>query len=92
MQPKRVIAKRKAPAKPKATTKNMRKDEEYEVERVLDHRSKRDGRIFLIRWKGYNSDEDTWESEDGLKCPLLLKRYFAGIEKDKRKHTLAQNE
>jgi len=38
----------------------------YEVERVLKMRKIRGKRQFYIRWKGYDSDEDTWEPEDNL--------------------------
>lgn len=46
---------------------------EYEVEMLLKHR-KRKGkqREFLVRWKNYSPSNDTWETEDRLKCPALV--------------------
>ena len=49
-------------------------EEEYEVEAVLGHRGRPGRHIFLIRWKGYSTAEDTWEPERNLgnAQPLIL--------------------
>ena len=48
---------------------------EYEVEAVLDMRGKKkdNTREFLIRWVGY--DVPTWEPEDELNNPQLIKQF-----------------
>ncbi|XP_029464019.1 chromodomain Y-like protein 2 isoform X2 [Rhinatrema bivittatum] len=39
----------------------------YEVERIVDKRKNKKGKWeYLIRWKGYGSNEDTWEPEHHL--------------------------
>jgi len=40
--------------------------EVFEVERVLKMRRRGKKREFYVRWKGYESNEDTWEPEAGL--------------------------
>ena len=51
-------------------------DLEYEVERLVDHRRMGESLEFLVRWKGYQPCDDTWEPQSNLKnCPKLLKEY-----------------
>lgn len=62
---------------PTAEIQSENKDDSgiYEVEKLLDHQQKRDGLYFLVRWKNYTSDYDTWERESNLMCPDILKKY-----------------
>jgi len=41
-------------------------EEEFEVERILNKRVVREMEKFLVRWKGYTAEEDTWESRENL--------------------------
>lgn len=61
-------------------------------------RAKRDGtREFLVHWKRWSSNYDTWEPEEHLSCPDLIEKFMQRIEKAKnsnvkelrteRKHT-----
>lgn len=50
-------------------------DEEYEVDKLIaDHKV---GKIhyYLVGWKGYGRDDDTWEKEKNLSCPQILEEY-----------------
>ena len=31
----------------------------YEVEKILDHRGTQNNKEYLVRWKGYDSEEDS---------------------------------
>ncbi|MED6136627.1 Alpha-1,3-mannosyltransferase cmt1 [Stylosanthes scabra] len=63
--------------------------EEFEVERLLaicygdPNNVKKPGVYFKVRWKGYDSSEDTWEPLDGLSdCPEVLKEFVKrGLKK-----------
>lgn len=73
-------------------------DEEYEVERIVEMRMKKDGtREFLVHWKRWSSDYDTWEPEKNLSCPDLIEKFLKKVDDAKnsnakelrtnRKHT-----
>jgi Chromo (CHRromatin Organisation MOdifier) domain len=50
---------------------------EYEVEAIRNHRyfGKNKRLQYLLKWKGYPEADNTWESEDQLNAPELLKQY-----------------
>ena len=41
-------------------------EREYEVEVILAHRNYRRKLQYLVKWKGYDISENTWEPEDHL--------------------------
>ncbi|KAJ8343779.1 hypothetical protein SKAU_G00311080 [Synaphobranchus kaupii] len=59
----------------------------YEVEKIVDKRKTKKGKWeYLIRWKGYGSNEDTWEPEHHLlHCEEFIDQFNAlHIHKDRR--------
>ena len=51
-------------------------EEEWEVESILSHRGTGTRRRFLIKWKGYGDNNNTWEPEENLKhARTMLKQY-----------------
>ena len=55
----------------------INEEEEYKVERVVNHRYCGRSRQlqYLIKWKGYLESDNTWESNDQVHAPDLLKAY-----------------
>jgi hypothetical protein len=58
--------------------------EEYEVESILGMRietkRKKDSRVFLIRWKGYRPEDDSWIPEANIRnAPQLKKEFLAKL-------------
>ena len=41
-------------------------EEEYEVEAIMGHKGKGIWRRYLVKWKGYPSSENTWQTERSL--------------------------
>ena len=50
--------------------------EEFEVEKILNKRTIREKEKFLVRWKGYMVEEDTWENRENLENTKELVEEF----------------
>ena len=50
-------------------------DDTYEVDKVMDKRTRMGRTEYKIRWKGYSSDDDTWEPTENLNCPNKVREY-----------------
>ncbi|XP_053556516.1 M-phase phosphoprotein 8-like [Bombina bombina] len=48
---------------------------EYEVHSILDSRMRSGKLQYLIRWKNFSSDEDSWEPAYNLKAPRLISAF-----------------
>ncbi|XP_028048125.1 chromobox protein homolog 3 [Monomorium pharaonis] len=57
-------------------------EDEYEVEKLINLRTIKGRRQFLVRWKGYGEASDSWENEKDLNCPRLIEEYLIE-EKDR---------
>lgn len=69
---KRPKKKRKRDTKP-----DEPKESNYEVEYLLDHVDDKNGRKYLVKWKGYPKDQATYEQTENLNCDLCIKQYDA---------------
>uniref|UniRef100_A0ABI7ZUK6 Chromodomain Y like n=1 Tax=Felis catus TaxID=9685 RepID=A0ABI7ZUK6_FELCA len=60
---------------------------DYDVERIVDKRKNKKGKTeYLVRWKGYDSEDDTWEPEQHL---VNCEEYIHDFN---RRHTEKQKE
>jgi len=57
----------------------------YEVEKILDHRGTK-SKEFLVRWKGYDSEDDSWIKEKDV-TQSGLTEYTVNTSETKIHHT-----
>ena len=50
--------------------------EEFEVEKILNKRTVQGKVKFLVQWKGYMAEEDTWENRENLENAKKLVEEF----------------
>jgi len=55
-------------------------EDEYEIEKILDHQNTRSGRRYLVHWLGYPQSDDQWIAEMDLHAPDLLAEYLVSIK------------
>ncbi|XP_060941107.1 chromodomain Y-like protein [Limanda limanda] len=55
----------------------MATEEFYEVERIIDKRKNKKMKLeYLVRWRGFGSEEDTWEPESHLSACMIYVHEF----------------
>ena len=53
------------------------KEEVYVMEKILDKRiSSKDGKLeYLIAWENFGPEDNTWEPQSNIFCPVMLKNF-----------------
>jgi hypothetical protein len=54
-------------------------EEQFEVEKILNHRLKNGRLQYLMKWKSFDSEENSWEYDDDLQCPEMLAQYHTDL-------------
>ncbi|CAF2703299.1 unnamed protein product [Rotaria sp. Silwood2] len=53
---------------------------EYQVEAILDKRTRGKKIEYLLKWKGYSNADNTWEDKSRLNCPTLVKDFEKSLK------------
>ena len=51
-------------------------EQHYEVESILDSRLRAGKLEFLVNWKGYGYEENSWVSEHDVNAPRLISQFY----------------
>ena len=57
-------------------------EEKFKIEKILNKRIIRGKKKFLVRWKGYTAEEDTWENRENLENMKELVEEFERIYRE----------
>lgn len=66
-------------------------EKEYVVEKILAHKVKAGRNLFLVKWKGWSEESNTWEPLHHLEhCPELLVEFLTDVLSHKMLATLKE--
>merc|ERR1711890_113210 len=68
----------------------MSSEEIYDIEEIVESRFKAGKKEYLIKWKGYGPEENTWEVEENILSPEIIKEFED--KKKKLENTIISNE
>jgi hypothetical protein len=70
----------------KANTKSLNSKVYYEIEKILDRRTVNGDNFYLVKWKDYPSDFNTWEPVSSFnQCSLLIQNFDKNFDKKQKR-------
>ena len=64
-------------------------EQEYSVEKIVDKQTAINGKIsYLIKWKGYDDKDNTWEPIDNIYCKDLIEEFEKTYHHDEENGTV----
>lgn len=59
-------------------------EDEFIVAKILDKRVKNNKIEYLLKWKGYSDEHNTWEPKKNINCDDLLKEFEEHLKCSKK--------
>ena len=72
---------RSAPQAPRKPPPVLADDNQYEIEEIVGHRSRKRKREYLVHWLGYPQSDNQWINERDID-PEMIRAYRMGVEKE----------
>ena len=60
---------------PESTESEVEQSEDFQVAKVINHRWIKGHLQYLVKWKGLDESENSWEDEANLNCTNLIDAY-----------------
>ena len=59
-------------------------EEEYVVEKIIDKRVSKSGKTeYLLKWKGYGDEDNTWEPKENVSCKDMIADFEKKLKEKK---------
>ncbi|CAF0898651.1 unnamed protein product [Adineta ricciae] len=73
---------KKRPMEHGSSSEESESENEYQVEAIIDKRTKGKKVQYLLKWKGYSDADNTWENETNMNCPDLVREFEENYKKN----------
>lgn len=57
-------------------------NDQYDVEKLLNHKIKNGDQMFFVKWKGYDNRHNSWVKRSDLSCKKILQKYLKSHKLD----------
>lgn len=74
-----------------AREKAKDRNNEFEVEQIVGHKTIKGIVSYKVRWLGWDAKDDTWVRETELQCPALIKAYESHKKKEENAKAKKRN-
>jgi chromobox protein 1 len=68
-------------------------EDQFIVEKIIKMRTTKNGKVrYLLKWKGFSENENTWEPAENLECPGLIAAFMAEQKEKQQTSTTKSSE